>query len=147
MSVTRSSPSPSSPSRRDFLNLATSGLVGLSGLLAAAGLFRFLDFEGDPVPQTAFDLGPVSDFPMGSRSSAPGIPAIVIHSQDGFSALSLTCTHLGCTVEDSGNGFSCPRHGSRYDGRGNVLRGPATRALRQFRVETTADEHLVVHTD
>ncbi len=147
MSATRFSARSSSRSRRDFLKLATWGLLGLSGALTAAGLFKFLDFESEPAPQTEFDLGPVSNYSVGSRTVAPDIPAMILHNPDGFAALSLVCTHLGCTVEESGDGFACPCHGSHYDAAGNVTRGPAPLPLRRLRTEVTDAGHLVVHTD
>lgn len=44
-------------------------------------------------------------------------------------ALSLVCTHLGCTVNVAADGLSCPCHGSRFDRQGQVLQGPADRPL------------------
>lgn len=54
-------------------------------------------------------------------------------------ALSLTCTHQGCTVQRQGQtrgdtGYLCPCHGAAYGRDGNVLAGPATENLRQYRV-------------
>ncbi len=49
----------------------------------------------------------------------------------GFLAVSLKCTHLGCSVrwiEESGL-FVCPCHASQFDKTGNVLSPPAPRAL------------------
>ena len=43
----------------------------------------------------------------------------------GFYALSLICTHLGCTVTVTEDALSCPCHGSRFDRQGKVLSGPA----------------------
>jgi len=40
----------------------------------------------------------------------------VIYQLEGeYKALSLRCTHLGCTLEDEGEIFSCPCHGSVFD--------------------------------
>ena len=49
MSVTRWKDSVNSPSRRDFMKLLTSYLVGISGLLGLAGIGRYLSFESGPV--------------------------------------------------------------------------------------------------
>ena len=97
--------------------------------------------------KTEFDIGLAENYPIGSRSLIPEVPALLIHNQSGFSALSLVCAHLGCTVEQKDNGFDCPCHGSRYDSNGNVLRGPAQKPLRSLRVEITSDQHLILHTD
>jgi cytochrome b6-f complex iron-sulfur subunit len=135
------------PPRRDFLKLATTGLLSAAGLLGLGGLIRFLDFETEPPAQTTFDLGSASKYPAGSLTMLPDIPAVLFSTQTGFRALSLVCTHLGCTVEQVTEGFYCPCHGSRYDTQGKVLRGPALKALHPLRVETTSDGRLILHTD
>lgn len=134
-------------SRRDFLKLARAGFLYLSGALALGGLLRFLDYEPNPAPQTEFDLGPASDFPLGSRTLLSDIPALLIHADSGFSALSLTCTHLGCTLEQTADGFTCPCHASRFDADGNVTHGPASKPLSSLRVEVTDEGTLKLFTD
>ena len=134
-------------SRRDFFKLITTALLALSGTLGLGALFRFLNVQTEPPVKTAFDIGPADNYPEGSRSLIADIPAMLSHNRGGFTALSLVCTHLGCTVEQKAGGFACPCHGSRYDANGNVLQGPAQKPLRMLRVEITADKHLVLHTD
>lgn len=135
------------PTRRDFLHLATDGLLTLSGLLGLGGLIRFLSFELDPAPPTEFDLGPAMNFPFDSRSLLLHIPAVLIHDDDGFRAYSLTCTHLGCTVEQKDDGYECPCHGSIYNKRGEVNKGPAKQSLKSLRVTTTEGGSLLLHMD
>jgi len=133
-------------SRRDFLKLARDSLLALSGLLGLGGLIRFLDFQTEPPAPTDFDLGLASDYPLGTHKVIPDVPALLIHDASGFSALSLVCTHLGCTVEEKAEGFSCPCHGSRFDPQGEVTRGPANKPIIKLRVETTEDGHLHLYT-
>ncbi|MCG5053126.1 MAG: FAD-dependent oxidoreductase [Myxococcales bacterium] len=54
-------------------------------------------------------------------------------------ALSPVCPHMGCLVHWNGaeKSWDCPCHGSRFDTRGAVLNGPATRALAP---QTLADD-------
>ena len=59
----------------------------------------------------------------------------LVRSNDDIYALSLVCTHLGCTVKVSDEQFCCPCHGSVFDRRGEVLRGPADRPLRRLSTE------------
>ena len=134
-------------SRRDFLKLATTGLLSAAGLIGLGGLIRFLDFESAPPPKTVFDLGSASKYPAGSLTMLPEVPAVLFSTRTGFRALSLVCTHLGCTVEQATDGFKCPCHGSRYDPQGKVLKGPALKPLPLLRIETTADGRLLLHTD
>lgn len=147
MNATRSSTSISGSSRRDFLKFATSAVLAASGTLGLGGVLRFLDFESEPPRKKEFDLGPASDYAMDSRTVLPDVPALLIRTQSGFAALSLVCTHLGCTVEEKADGFVCPCHGSRYDGQGSVLQGPAAKGLRSLRTLTTQDGRLLLETD
>lgn len=53
------------------------------------------------------------------------------------------CTHAGCPVARSEEGFACPCHGGRYDAQGNVLSGPPPKALRRGRVEEDGEEWVI----
>ena len=147
MSATRSNASVAGHSRRDFLKLCTSYLLGATGALVAGGVLRFLSYETEPASKRQFNLGAPSQYAAGSRTLLRDVPVLLVRSNAGFTALSLVCTHLGCTVEARPDGFACPCHGSRYDGQGQVLRGPAGRALRRLRLETNPDGDLVLYTD
>ena len=58
-------------------------------------------------------------------------------------ALSLVCTHLGCTVSVTPTGIVCPCHGSVFNRQGDVLKGPATRPLPRYRVERVGDNLVI----
>ncbi|MBE9205318.1 FAD-dependent oxidoreductase [Nostoc sp. LEGE 06077] len=57
-------------------------------------------------------------------------------------AISLTCTHQGCTVQKAEDGkFQCPCHGAMFAANGKVIKGPAKRDLAKFQVvERNGDE-------
>jgi len=133
-------------SRRDFLKLITNGLFSLAGLLGLGGLIRFLNFKPDPGPPTEFDLGEALYFLPNTRTIRLEVPAAVYNKSGQYSAISMTCTHLGCTVEEDGEGFTCPCHGSRYNKDGLVLQGPAKQPLRALRVEKTEEDTLRLYT-
>jgi len=53
--------------------------------------------------------------------------------QDAFTALTATCTHQACTITGfQSPTYVCPCHGSRFNTSGDVVNGPATRALQTF---------------
>ncbi len=61
-------------------------------------------------------------------------------------AVSRVCTHEACTVNlptSSGGTLDCPCHGSRYRTTGQVLNGPATRALFQFPARISGNEVII----
>ncbi len=65
--------------------------------------------------------------------------------EGSFVALSLICTHQGCTVgfDSVATGFKCPCHGSEYNINGGVTQGPAPTALTKYKV-TITDNILTV---
>jgi cytochrome b6-f complex iron-sulfur subunit len=134
-------------SRRDFLKLARTGLLTLSGLLGLAGLLRFLGYQSQPPTPTEFVLGAPDGYAVGSRTLLPQVPALLIRSAAGFTALSLVCPHLGCTVDPQADGFACPCHGSRFDAQGKLVRGPAGTGLTVLRLEIAADGKLHLFTN
>ncbi len=131
-------------SRRDFLKLAVQGLLGASALLGLGGLLRFLAAPDGAAQPSEFDLGPAAKYPAGSRTPIPEANALLLHTGAGFRALSLVCTHLGCTVKPAPEGFACPCHNSHYDPDGKVVKGPAARPLQTLRVKETPDGRLIL---
>jgi len=68
---------------------------------------------------------------------------------DGIYALSMVCTHLGCTVRwfQTDVMFRCPCHGSTYTKDGGVkVFGPAPRPLDVFPITVNPDKSLTVLT-
>lgn len=133
-------------SRRNFLKIASQTFLIASGMLGMGGLFRFLGHSVEAKPPTSLDIGPASDYPLGSRNLLPEVPAVLVHTENGFRAYSLICTHLGCTVKAEDRDFVCACHGSRFGENGEVLHGPAMQPLPELRLELTADEHLILYT-
>ncbi|MCK9363439.1 MAG: Rieske (2Fe-2S) protein [Syntrophales bacterium] len=67
----------------------------------------------------------------------------IIRESGKISAVSLVCTHLGCTVSATTDELVCPCHGSSFDWKGIVIKGPADRPLPQYKVEER-DGRIVV---
>jgi isorenieratene synthase len=79
------------------------------------------------------DLGETDYYGAGDR---------VFAAQENV-AISLTCTHQGCTVQLAEDGkFHCPCHGAAFDRDGKVVKGPATRNLPRFQVVQRQEDKL-----
>ncbi len=64
-------------------------------------------------------------------SFAEGI--IVVRKGERLTFLSSRCTHLGCRISESIDGhLQCPCHGSEFAADGSVIKGPATKGLKQL---------------
>lgn len=70
---------------------------------------------------------------------------IVYRDENGFRVFSARCTHLGCSLRNSGGArVVCPCHGSEFDAlTGEVVRGPALKALRKLRYEITGNQVVI----
>lgn len=132
-------------SRATFLRLCTRITLGLAGLLSLIGLARFYSHKPKSGSTNIYHLGHLEDFPVNGILFRPDIPAVIYQTDQGFQAYSLICTHLGCTLEENGEGFSCPCHGSEFDAKGRVIKGPAQADLDSLEVEITEDGEMLVH--
>jgi Rieske Fe-S protein len=60
-------------------------------------------------------------------------------AKNGYTAINLTCTHMGQIVDQVGNEWACQTgHGATFTLAGKNLVGPATKALKQLPVKVTA---------
>jgi cytochrome b6-f complex iron-sulfur subunit len=126
--------------RRDFFGLAWKGL-GFIAALEAAGMVTAYFFSGKNkkilAPKQLLEAGPVDSFELNSVNAFMGGRFYLARQQDGgFIALSLRCTHLGCSItwEENKKRFICPCHSSAFDIGGEVLNPPAARALDYYPV-------------
>ena len=131
--------------RRAFVAGCISLGATTAGFLAAT--FRFLVPNVLYEPSRRFDIGPPSDFPPGAVTFLPDRQLYLSNGVDGFYAISSVCTHLGCNVKRRGPGFECPCHGSQFDESGQVIHGPAPKALAWFALSLSARGRIVVDLD
>ena len=128
------------PCRRQFLCV----------LGAAAGALA-LGSEGCGGPSTApFTAGNAADHPVGTFRMFSGNGTIIGRDAAGFYAYSTSCTHqgvaldfssgtscspvAGCSSQSTTGTTTCAAHGSRFDGTGAVIQGPARTALEHFKL-------------
>ena len=146
--------------RRDFMMKAGlgAGIAGL-GLQAAASLRSLVPNVSYDAPTTV-KLGLPTDFPDGLKF-LPDQRLFVFREGRAFHAISAVCTHLGCTVRAEAmsqpetreldgvktrltHRFMCPCHGSRYEGDGKAVSGPAPRALAWYHLSISTDDGALV---
>ena len=130
--------------RRDFLSLTGICAAGLAVFGSAIGMARLVKPALLPEAGKRFRIGPPSDFPPGTEQVFLERKILIRSREEGVAALSLVCTHLGCIVTRTGDGFSCPCHGSKFGAEGKVLAGPAPSPLKWFEVSQAVDGRLIV---
>ena len=129
--------------RRHFIKRAAITLASVSGALAAAGYLRQL-FPRIAGEKRRIALGDPRHFPVDTYTFLDEHGLFVYRDHEGMKAVSAVCTHLGCILEKSTDGFKCPCHGSLYNREGKILSGPAPRDLAWFRVSRASDGRIVV---
>ena len=167
-------------SRRSFLAIA--GWVGftVASLIALYQSLKFVfpnaTYEDPPAfkPDSAGAPPFPSDYAVGSTTVIIPKRVVINRDPDGFYAISLICTHLGCTpryfpdatsdLVDAGTaiardpdtgqqatkanpvlpGFKCPCHGSRYFRDAVNFFGPAPRPMDRVHIEVAKDGKLFI---
>lgn len=138
---------PKTLPRRDFLGLAALGSASLAIAGALVGAVRLPKPRVLPEASSRFRIGRPAEFPAGTVKILPEHNVRVMATDQGVAAISLVCTHLGCIVAPTPDGFDCPCHGSRFTRDGDVAQGPAGSPLAWYQMTQAPDGSLVVHTD
>lgn len=133
-------------SRRDFINrLGWTAFLGTVGGFTGASI-RFLFPNVLYEPPKEYKIGYPLDYPEGVNFIADK-RIFVIRSQDRIQVVSAVCTHIGCTLSWSGEDreWKCPCHGSVFNEKGAVVKGPAPKALPWYGVFLSPDGRLFVN--
>jgi cytochrome b6-f complex iron-sulfur subunit len=157
--------------RRSFLGLmAAAGSVAalLFGGIKTLG-FMFPNATGEEPLVFKVDTDP-STITIGNPLQITAKRVSIVRDDDGYYAVKLFCTHLGCTPnyvsnvtsgtgvaddvakmrgarksdEQQPNGWACPCHGSRYFIDSTNFYGPAPRPMDWVQVSFAPDGKLVV---
>lgn len=134
--------------RREFITLGAGlGMAGLTLAVSGLGVYLYMDpvvTYGTPkkmkIPSTA-----IPD--IGQELLFPDQKVLLRRDAEGqLAAISLVCTHLGCTVNRVSTGFQCPCHGSQYDTDGIVVGGPAPTTLAWHSIRLLPGKQLEIDT-
>jgi cytochrome b6-f complex iron-sulfur subunit len=137
-------PAVAETSRREFLTVLTGGALAACATGAAGASLVFLKPQVTYGPPSKVNVGRPASFTSGSQVALPEAKIVIRRQGDKICAISTVCTHLGCTVNPTETGFDCPCHGSQYDERGDVIGGPAPKALAWYQVTQAPNGELVV---
>ena len=145
--------------RAFFVKLGIGGgLAALAGQ-AAASLRSLVPNVSYDAPTTV-KLGMPNDFPDGMKF-LPDQRLFVFREGNVFHAVSAVCTHLGCTVRAEAlsqpetktvdgkplkltHRFLCPCHGSKYNGDGTNISGPAPKPLAWYHLAVTPEDGQLI---
>jgi cytochrome b6-f complex iron-sulfur subunit len=149
-------PDDTSPllTRRAWMGVAWGAFSAASAAaLAATGRFMFPNVLNEPPQQ--FKAGFPTEYGMGVDERWKekfGVwivrtPNDVVQRSNGFFALLVTCTHLGCTPNylSAEGKFKCPCHGSGFRAESGInFEGPAPRPLERARIVLADDGQILI---
>jgi len=131
-------------SRRDFLGLSALWACVAALGMSFIGLLKFPKPALLPDLSNVFKIGRAEDIPVGTTKIIEDKKVLLMRDAEGISAVSLVCTHLGCIVATTEQGFDCPCHGSKFNKDGKVTGGPAPKGLNWLEVSQLPSGKLVV---
>ena len=142
--------------RREFVEISGSfclTALGVSALATAFGGCSKNESSNPTGPKENKFTVNLADYP--ELQQVGGYKTFTINSKpvilfrtatDAFKALSLICTHQGCTIDwkSARNRFECPCHDSQFDKDGNVIQGPASSSLPTYTTEYDSASNQVI---
>jgi cytochrome b6-f complex iron-sulfur subunit len=129
--------------RRDVLGLLSLWSMASTMLFALLGILRLPRAAVLPSPSKKFRASLPDTLAAGAPFVPPGRSVALFKDAEGVYAISIVCTHLGCIVKPTEEGFACPCHGSRFAHDGSVTKGPAPRALSWVSVSASGSTVMV----
>jgi cytochrome b6-f complex iron-sulfur subunit len=139
----RSRLDPEPISRRDVLGLSSLWMTAASLLFAFVGALRLPRAAVLDSPSKRVRVSLPETLAEGAAFVPPGRSMAVFRDADGVFAISTVCTHLGCIVKPTADGFECPCHGSLFAADGSVRQGPAPQGLRWLKMSPSSGAWVV----
>ena len=115
--------------RRDVLGLLSLWSMASALFFALMGILRLPRAAVLPSLPKKFRTSLPEALAPGEPFVPPGRTVALFRDAEGVYAISIVCTHLGCIVRPTAQGFECPCHGSGFTRDGSVTKGPAPRGL------------------
>lgn len=113
----------------------------VTGFISISFISRFLSYKSS---------NKIKEFRIPKKKVSPNSAVVypdkkiaLVNINNQLFALDLTCTHLGCTVQINKANIVCPCHGSIFSHDGRLIKGPAKRNLRIYKVIEDGDFFIV----
>ena len=129
--------------RRDFLGLAAIAATAMAFFVSILGMLKLPKAAVLASPAKKFNVSLPHGLADGEAFVPPGRSAAVFRDSEGVYAISIVCTHLGCIVKATPEGFACPCHGSGFAKDGAVTKGPAPKPLPWLKVTKNGSVYVV----
>jgi nitrite reductase/ring-hydroxylating ferredoxin subunit len=129
--------------RRDFLGLGALAVAASSLLFATIGMLRLPKAAVLSSPSKKYNVTLPDTLAKGEAFVPAGRSVAIFKDDEGVYAVSIVCTHLGCIVKPTTEGFECPCHGSRFASNGSVTKGPAPKPLPWVKVTNNGGAFVV----
>ena len=130
-----------------WLGLAWTAFA-LATTAALSTTLRFLFPNVLFEPKTSFKAGVPDSYEVGKVDERwkEKYGVWMVRTFEGIYALSVVCTHLGCTPNwlDGEQKFKCPCHGSGFYKTGINFEGPAPRPLERLRIGLAEDGQILI---
>ena len=123
--------------------MAVGTATGVGAVSLAAVITEILPPETESFSR--LKIGHIDDYPINEFSFIPENKIYLFRGRRQIRVLSGVCTHLGCTIKNTDQGFDCPCHGSHFDKTGKACSGPASRSLDRLNVEVNKQGLITVN--
>jgi len=137
---------PAEFDRRAFFTKIGLGSLGIAAAGTAVFSYEFLSPNVLYEPSAIVNVGKIESFALNSVAMDVNSGIYLVRADEGYFALSMVCTHLGCLPawnQDLGI-IACPCHGSKFTRTGEKIEGPAPKPLPWLKIWVSDDGDLMV---
>jgi cytochrome b6-f complex iron-sulfur subunit len=137
---------PTEFDRRAFFTKIGLGSLGIAAAGTIAFSYEYLSPNVLYEPSPIVNIGKPMDFALNSVTMDVNSGIYLVRADEGYFALSMICTHLGCLTawnQDLGI-IKCPCHGSEFTRTGQKIEGPAPKPLPWLKTWVSDEGDLMV---
>src|ERR1022692_864990 len=137
---------PAELDRRAFFTKIGLGSLGIAAAGTIVFSYEYLSPNVLYEPSAIVNVGKPENFAVNSVTMDVNSGIYLVRADEGYFALSMVCTHLGCLTawnQDLGI-IACPCHGSKFTRTGEKIEGPAPKPLPWLKTWVNDEGDLMV---